>query len=308
MIEKKEVNILLKKGFKRQLPLHLMLLPGIVLVFIYCYIPMAGGIMAFQKFIPSKGLFHSKWVGLKNFEYLFSMPDFYQVLWNTVFIAILKIIFGLIVPITIAILLNEVGKSVVKRWVQTLIYLPHFLSWVILGGVLIDILSPSYGLLNQFLGFFSIKPIFFLGDNQWFPFTIVLSDVWKEFGFSTIVYLAALTTVNPSLYEAAVIDGANRWKQTWNITIPGILPIIVLMTTLSLGNVLNAGFDQVFNLYSPLVYESGDILDTLIYRIGLIDGQYGVATALGLFKSLISFALVSISYWLAYKIADYRIF
>ncbi len=299
---------MLKKGFKRQLPLHLMLLPGIVLVFIYCYIPMAGGIMAFQKFIPSKGLFHSKWVGLKNFEYLFSMPDFYQVLWNTVFIAILKIIFGLIVPITIAILLNEVGKSVVKRWVQTLIYLPHFLSWVILGGVLIDILSPSYGLLNQFLGFFSIKPIFFLGDNQWFPFTIVLSDVWKEFGFSTIVYLAALTTVNPSLYEAAVIDGANRWKQTWNITIPGILPIIVLMTTLSLGNVLNAGFDQVFNLYSPLVYESGDILDTLIYRIGLIDGQYGVATALGLFKSLISFALVSISYWLAYKIADYRIF
>ncbi|OAB34772.1 protein lplB [Paenibacillus macquariensis subsp. macquariensis] len=285
-----------------------MLLPGIVLVFIYCYIPMVGGIMAFQKFIPSKGLFHSKWVGLKNFEYLFSMPDFYQVLWNTVFIAILKIIFGLIVPITIAILLNEVGKSVVKRWVQTLIYLPHFLSWVILGGVLIDILSPSYGLLNQFLGIFSIKPIFFLGDNQWFPFTIVLSDVWKEFGFSTIVYLAALTAVNPSLYEAAVIDGANRWKQTWNITIPGILPIIVLMTTLSLGNVLNAGFDQVFNLYSPLVYESGDILDTLIYRIGLIDGQYGVATALGLFKSLISFALVSISYWLAYKIADYRIF
>ncbi|MEC0090732.1 ABC transporter permease [Paenibacillus macquariensis] len=299
---------MLKKGFKRQLPLHLMLLPGIVLVFIYCYIPMVGGIMAFQKFIPSKGLFHSKWVGLKNFEYLFSMPDFYQVLWNTVFIAILKIIFGLIVPITIAILLNEVGKSVVKRWVQTLIYLPHFLSWVILGGVLIDILSPSYGLLNQFLGIFSIKPIFFLGDNQWFPFTIVLSDVWKEFGFSTIVYLAALTAVNPSLYEAAVIDGANRWKQTWNITIPGILPIIVLMTTLSLGNVLNAGFDQVFNLYSPLVYESGDILDTLIYRIGLIDGQYGVATALGLFKSLISFALVSISYWLAYKIADYRIF
>jgi len=307
-LNKKEVNILLKKGFKRQLPLHLMLLPGIVLVFIYCYIPMVGGIMAFQKFIPSKGLFHSKWVGLKNFEYLFSMPDFYQVLWNTVFIAILKIIFGLIVPITIAILLNEVGKSVVKRWVQTLIYLPHFLSWVILGGVLIDILSPSYGLLNQFLGIFSIKPIFFLGDNQWFPFTIVLSDVWKEFGFSTIVYLAALTAVNPSLYEAAVIDGANRWKQTWNITIPGILPIIVLMTTLSLGNVLNAGFDQVFNLYSPLVYESGDILDTLIYRIGLIDGQYGVATALGLFKSLISFALVSISYWLAYKIADYRIF
>ncbi|MFD0958142.1 ABC transporter permease [Paenibacillus chungangensis] len=285
-----------------------MLIPGIVIVFIYSYIPMLGIIMAFQKYIPTKGLLHSKWVGMKNFEYLFNMPDFYQVLWNTVFIAIMKIGFGLVVPITIAILLNEVGKRFVKRWVQTLIYLPHFLSWVILGGVLIDILSPSTGLVNQFLGLFSIEPIFFLGDNDWFPFTLILSEIWKEFGFSTIVYLAALTTINPSLYEAAVIDGANRWKQTWHITIPGMLPVIVLMATLSLGNVLNAGFDQVFNLYSPLVYESGDIVDTLIYRVGLIDMQYGAATALGLFKSFISFMLVSVSYWLAYKVADYRIF
>ncbi|MCU6713031.1 ABC transporter permease subunit [Paenibacillus sp. J5C_2022] len=285
-----------------------MLIPGIVIVFIYSYIPMLGIIMAFQKYIPTKGLLHSKWVSMKNFEYLFNMPDFYQVLWNTVFIAVMKIGFGLVVPITIAILLNEVGKRFVKRWVQTLIYLPHFLSWVILGGVLIDILSPSTGLVNQFLDLFSIEPIFFLGDNDWFPFTLILSEIWKEFGFSTIVYLAALTTINPSLYEAAVIDGANRWKQTWHITIPGMMPVIVLMATLSLGNVLNAGFDQVFNLYSPLVYESGDIVDTLIYRVGLIDMQYGAATALGLFKSFISFMLVSVSYWLAYKVADYRIF
>ncbi|WP_339203080.1 ABC transporter permease subunit [Paenibacillus sp. FSL K6-3182] len=296
-----------KKGL-RQLPLHLMLIPGIVIVLIYCYFPMVGVLMAFQKYIPSKGLFDSKWVEFRNFEYLFQMPDFGQVLWNTVYIAVLKMVFGLLVPITIAILLNEVGKMYVKRWVQTLIYLPHFLSWVILGGVFIDILSPSNGLLNQFLGIFSIKPIFFLGDNTWFPITLIVSDIWKEFGFSTIVYLAALTTINPSLYEAAMIDGAGRWKQTWNITLPGMMPVIILMATLSLGNVLNAGFDQVFNLYSPLVYESGDILDTLIYRIGLMDMQYGVATALGLFKSIISFALVSISYWLAYKIADYRIF
>lgn len=299
---------MLRKAVGKQLPLHLMLIPGIVIVFIYSYIPMLGIIMAFQKYIPTKGLLHSKWVSMKNFEYLFNMPDFYQVLWNTVFIAVMKIGFGLVVPITIAILLNEVGKRFVKRWVQTLIYLPHFLSWVILGGVLIDILSPSTGLVNQFLDLFSIEPIFFLGDNDWFPFTLILSEIWKEFGFSTIVYLAALTTINPSLYEAAVIDGANRWKQTWHITIPGMMPVIVLMATLSLGNVLNAGFDQVFNLYSPLVYESGDIVDTLIYRVGLIDMQYGAATALGLFKSFISFMLVSVSYWLAYKVADYRIF
>lgn len=299
---------MLLKSLKKQLPLHLMLLPGILIVFIYSYIPMVGVIMSFEKYIPSKGLFGSKWIGWDNFRYLLELPDFYQVLWNTVFIAVLKIIFNLLVPITIAILLNEVGKVFIKKWVQTLIYLPHFLSWVILGGVMIDILSPSNGLVAQFLNIFNVDPIFFLGDNSWFPATLITTDVWKEFGFGTIVYLAALTTINPSLYEAAVIDGASRWKQIINITIPGIMPVIVLMATLSLGNVLNAGFDQVFNLYSPLVYESGDILDTLIYRIGMIDAQYGVATALGLFKSIISFALVSISYWLAYKIADYRIF
>jgi len=294
--------------FVRELPLHLLILPGLMLVILYSYVPMVGIVIAFQKFSPFDGLFGSKWVGLNNFKYVLEFPDVYRIMWNTVSIASMKIVFGLIVPIIVALLLNEMYHPRIKKWVQTLIYLPHFLSWVILSGILIDILSPSEGIVNAILGKFGIEPIFFLGDNSWFPKVLVASDVWKEFGFNTIVYLAALTGINPTLYEAAVVDGANRWKQTWHITLPGILPIIVLLATLSLGNVLNAGFDQIFNLYSPAVYESGDILDTLIYRIGLNDAQYSVATAIGLFKSAVSFVLISVSYWLAYRFANYRIF
>ncbi len=292
----------------QELPLHLMILPGLICVFIFSYIPMFGIVMAFQKFVPAKGIFNSKWVGLANFEYMLNLPNIYSVLFNTVFIAVMKIIAGLIVPIVFALLLNEVGKNTFKRTIQTMIYFPHFLSWVILGGILIDVLSPSSGVVNQFLAVLGIEPIFFLGDEKWFPFTLVITDVWKNFGYNTIVYLAALTSIDPSLYEAATMDGANRWKQTLHVTIPGILPIVTLMTVLSLGNVLNAGFEQIFNLYSPQVYSSGDIIDTLVYRIGLIDAQYSVATAIGLFKSIISFGLIVVSNKLANKYAGYRVF
>ena len=191
---------------------------------------------------------------------------------------------------------------------QTLIYLPHFLSWIILGGILIDVLSPSNGIVNKVLGLIGIKPIFFLGDNTWFRITLIVTDIWKGFGFGTIVYLSAITVIDQNLYEASIIDGANRWKQTWHITLPGMRMVIVLLMLLSLGNVLNAGFDQIFNLYGPIVYETGDIIDTLVYRIGLINAQFGVATAIGLFKSVVSFIFISVSYFLAYRYADYRIF
>ncbi|WP_235885367.1 ABC transporter permease [Paenibacillus cymbidii] len=285
-----------------------MILPGFLLVLIYCYGPMFGIVIAFQKFIPAKGFFDSQWVGLKNFRYIWSIPDTLTVLRNTIAIAGMKIVSGLVVPIGIALLLNEIAREVVKRTIQTVIYLPHFLSWVILGGVLIDILSPANGIVNHALQWIGIEPIYFLGNNAWFPYTLVISHEWKEFGFSTIIYLAALTGINPSLYEAAVMDGAGRLRQTWHITLPGMAPIIVLMTTLSLGNVLNAGFEQVFNLYSPQVYASGDIIDTYVYRMGLLEAQYGPATAVGLFKSVVSFLFISTAYWLAYKFARYRIF
>jgi len=288
--------------------LHLMLLPGVLFVLAFCYYPMTGIAIAFEHFIPTKGFFRSEWVGLEHFRYLFQLPNFGAVLRNTVWIATMKIVLGLVVPIVFALLLNEVRKKAFKRSVQTMVYLPHFLSWVILGGVLIDILSPSSGIVNSFLGYFGIKPVFFLGDEKWFPYVLVVSDIWKEFGFSTIVFLAAITSINPTLYEAAVMDGAGRVKQTIHVTLPGMMPIIVLMMTLSLGNVLNAGFDQVFNLYSPQVYSTGDIIDTLVYRIGLVDAQYSLATAVGLFKSVISLILIAISYTLAYRLANYRIF
>lgn len=298
---------MLKKWWGREGSDHVMLLPGVLFLIVFCYIPMLGIIISFQKYYPTKGFLHSEWVGFENFRYIFDLPNFKRVLWNTVFIACSKIVLTLIVPIVTALLLNEVRNRVFKRSVQTLIYLPYFLSWVILAGILMDVLSLD-GIVNRLLEAFGAKSIFFLGDNRWFPWTLILSDTWKQFGFDTIIYLAALTGINPTLYEAAVIDGANRWKQTLHITIPGMLPIIVLMLTLSLGNVLNAGFDQVFNLYSAPVLESGDIIDTMIYRIGLQDYQFSVSAALGLFKSLISFVLITVSYGLAYRFANYRIF
>jgi len=289
-------------------PLHLMILPSLILVLIFCYGPMMGIVIAFQKFIPTKGFTGSEWVGLDNFRYVISLPDTLLVLKNTVFIAVMKIISGLIVPLIVALLINEVLHKFAKRSIQTLIYLPHFLSWTILGGVLIDILSPSTGIVNALIKGLGFEPIYFLGNNQWFPYVLVITNVWKEFGFSTILYLAALTSISPVLYEAAVMDGANRIRQTWHITLPGMRPIIILLATLSLASVLNAGFDQVFVLYNPQVYESGDIIDTYVYRMGLLSAQFGPATAIGLFNSIVSFMLISVSYVLAYRFANYRIF
>lgn len=299
-----------KSGFKvKNLDLHLMLFPSILVLIIFCYVPMSGLIIAFQKFKPAKGLFgDQEWIGWGNFEYVFQMPNTIQVLENTLFIAVCKMVLGLLVPIIFALLINEVRRNRLKRSIQTLIYLPYFLSWVILAGIFIDMLAPSTGIINSILGVFHIDPIFFLGDNKWFRSTIVISDVWKNFGFGTIVFLASITGIDQGLYEAATIDGAGRIKQTIHVTLPGMRGIIVLMAVLSLGNILNAGFDQIFNLYSPIVYESGDIIDTFVYRLGIMEAQYGVSAAIGLFKSVISTICISTAYYLAYKLADYRIF
>lgn len=292
----------------RELPLHLMLIPGLMLILIFHYVPMFGIVMAFQNFKPAKGIFGSKWVGLENFIYIAKLPNMGSVLYNTVFIAVMKIIAGMIVPIFVALMLNEVSCSGFKRTVQTIVYFPHFLSWVILGGVLMDVLSPSSGIVNDIIRFFGGTPIYFLGDKTWFPYTMVITAVWKNFGYDTIVYLAALTNVDRNLYEAAAIDGATRMKQTWHVTLPGILPIVTLMGVLNLGNILNAGFDQIFNLYSPSVYSTGDIIDTFVYRLGLEQAQFSVSTAVGLFKSVISIIMVSLSNYLAGRFANYRVF
>ena len=292
----------------RELPLHLMLLPGLALILIFHYVPMFGIVMAFQNFKPAKGFFGSKWVGMENFIYMAKLPNMSSVLFNTVFIAVMKIIVGMVVPIFVALMLNEIGSKKFKRTVQTVVYFPHFLSWVILGGVLMDVLSPSSGIVNDIIRLFGGTPIYFLGDKNWFPYTMVITAVWKNFGYDTIVYLAALTNVDRNLYEAAAMDGATRVKQTWHVTLPGILPIVTLMGVLNLGNILNAGFDQIFNLYSPSVYSTGDIIDTFVYRLGLEQAQFSVSTAVGLFKSVISIIMVSLSNYLAGRFANYRVF
>ena len=236
------------------------------------------------------------------------MPNTLNVLRNTVVIAVSKILLSLLIPITVALLLNEISSSLFKRTVQTIIYFPHFLSWIVFATILTDILSPSDGIVNKALNAFGIESIYFLGDNQYFQGTIIMTDIWKSFGYGTVVYMASITGIDPTLYEAASIDGANRWQQTLHVTLPGMKMIIVLMMVLSLGNVLNAGFDQVYNLYSPIVYETGDIIDTMVYRLGLQSAQYGPATAVGLFKSVISLILISASYGIAYKCFNYQLF
>lgn len=286
---------------------HLMMLPGIVLLIVFHLVPMFGIVIAFQDFNIGLGLKHSPWIGLENFKYLFEIRDSKVIFANTVFLATGKIVMHLLVPLVFAILLNELKNVILKRWVQTIVYLPHFLSWVILAGVIIDMLSLD-GIVNGVIRAFGGEGIMFLASNGWFPAIVIGSDIWKEFGFAAIIYLAALAGINSSLYEAAVIDGAGRLQQIFYITLPGLMTTTVLLATLSIGNILNAGFDQIFNLYNPLVYPSGDIIDTYVYRVGLVQAQYGFATAVGLLKSVIGFALIVLSYRIAYRYAGYRIF
>lgn len=286
---------------------YLMMLPGMLWLALFSIVPMFGIVMAFQDYNPGQGILHSPWIGLENFQYLFQLDDSKQVIINTLIISIAKIILNLIVPLVFALLLNELRNLYYKKFIQTVVYLPHFLSWVIMATIVIGIFGYT-GVVNTIAGWFGIEPKLFMADPSIFRQLVIGTDVWKEFGYNAVIFLAALTSVNPNLYEAAAIDGANRWQSTWHITLPGLTPTIVLLGVLGLGNILNAGFDQVYNLYNPLVYSTGDILDTWIYRLGLQNLQFSLATAAGLFKSAVSFILITVSYILAYKFADYRIF
>lgn len=304
---KKTLGSRIASDLRNNWQLHLMILPGIILVLIFKYAPLAGITIAFKDFYPARGIFGSDWVGLENFQYMFDLPDTARVLWNTLKIAVLKIIINFPIPIIVAILLNEVRSNFFKRSVQTIVYLPYFISWVILAGIILDIFSLE-GIVNKTLNAMGLSSVFFLGDNSKFVGLLVGTDVWKNFGYGAVVYLAAITGVDESLFEAARIDGANRFKQILHVTIPSIAPIIMLMMILNLGNVLNAGFEQVFNLYNPLVYESADIIDTFVYRISLVEANYSLGTAVGLLKSVVSFILIVSSYALANKYSDYTIF
>lgn len=296
-----------KDKFREQLPLHLIILPGVLATLLFSYVPMYGLLMAFQNFIPTKGILKSKWVGFKHFNRLFNLPDFYEILRNTLVIAVLKIATLLLFSLILALLLNEVKRRKVSRTVQACLIFPHFLSWIVLGSLLKTILDKN-GILNNVLASMGMDTVYFLGDDKWFVIILIISNLWQEAGFSAILYSAAISGVDPTLYEAAMIDGANRWQQVWNITLKSIKPFVILMIVLNIANVLNAGFDQIFNLYNGLVLDVADVIDTYVYRIGLQSAQYSFGTAVGLFKSVVAMILVGLSYFLADKYAHYRVF
>lgn len=293
---------------KRSGQLYLIMLPAFAATILFSYVPMYGVVLAFQKYNPTKGMFRQEFVGLRYFEKLFGMKDFYQILSNTLIIAILKIVTLLLFSLLLALLLNELKSRRTKSAIQCMLVFPHFLSWIILGGLVKSVFAKT-GIVNQLLMAFGLKtPIYFMGDEVWFRAILVISNLWQEAGFSAILYSAAISGVDTTLYEAAKIDGANRLQQTWHITLKSIMPFVVLLAILNLGNILNAGFDQVFNLYNSVVIGSAEIIDTYAYRVGLIGGQYSFGTAVGLFKSAVSCVLIGFSYLIADKKLGYKVF
>lgn len=293
--------------WKQNLPLHVMLFFPVILTILYKYVPMLGIVIAFKNYKPGMSFIGAKWVGMQNFRVLFMMPGFIDALRNTVTIAVVKIVLGIIIPVTFSLMLNDLRNVRVRRSVQTIIYMPHFISWVLMAGIIQRLLSPT-GLVNQIVTSFGGTAQVFLAQKELFRPLIYITHVWKEFGYGTIVYLAAICSIDNSLYEAAMVDGAGAWQKLWHVTLPGIVPTIILMTVLALGNILNAGFDQIFNLYSPIVYKTGDIIDTFVYRMAFNQAQFSMSTAAGLFKSVISSVLIITSYRIAYRTSGYRVF
>lgn len=268
---------------RRNLPLYLLMLPAIVIMLVFSYWPMYGLLIAFKNYKPLMGMDLSPWVGLLNFERLISQPVIWSIFRNTIYIAVGKIIVGQVASLILAIMLHEVTSTWYKRVIQNLTYVLNFFSWVIFGGIVVDILGMDGG-VNQILAGIGIPKIGFVSDPSVFPSMLIFTDVIKTFGFGAIIYLAALTAVDPTLYESAVTDGASRWQRLWYVTLPSIAPTVVLMACLSLGNVFNAGMDQVLVLQNPQVLSSGEIIDTFVYKMGLINFQYSFATTVGLLK------------------------
>lgn len=277
----------------RHYHLYLMALPGLLFFVLIRLVPTAGGVIAWQKYSIFRGIFHSRWVGWQNFQELFAYYDFYRIFANTLTIGLYRIVFGFPVPVILALLMNEVTHERFKKTIQSSLYLPYFLSWVVVAQLFHSILHPSSGIVNIFLQkVLAVEPIFFLGKDRLFQPIVTATFIWKYSGYYSIVYLAALSSIDPQLYEAATIDGANRWQQLWAVTLPSLLPIMVVMLLLSIGRFMEIGFDQIYNLMNPLVLSTGDIFDTYVYRVGLQEGRYSLTTAVGLFKAVVGLILI----------------
>ncbi|RXZ79920.1 sugar ABC transporter permease [Paenibacillaceae bacterium] len=279
-------------NLRRYKVMYLLLLPGLIYFTIFKYVPMFGLIVAFKKFNIVLGFWGSPWVGMDNFLHFIRGVYFWELIENTVLISLYKLLFGFSAPILLALMLNEVSIRWFKRTIQTISYLPHFLSWVIVYGLMLSMLSPGEGIVNVLLKQAGFEGISFLTSPEWARFLVVASDIWKGVGWGAILYLAALSGIDPSLYEAARMDGASKWRQIWHVTLPGIRNVIIILLIINLSNILDAGFDQIFMMANVFNQEKIDIIDTWVYREGLLRLQMGIATAVGFFKSIIGLVLV----------------
>ena len=277
---------------RREWQLYLMLAPTLIWLLLFLYKPMYGLQIAFKDYSIFRGIDGSPWIGLEHFQTLFGNDQFLRAIKNTVLISLWSLLIGFPVPILLALMFNEITNALFKRVAQTVVYLPHFISSVIIAGIVITAFSPSSGVVNAIVTFFGGDPVYFLTKPEWFRPIFIGSGIWQEAGFSSIVYLAAIAGVSPTLYESAVIDGASRWQMMWRITLPSIMPTIIIMLIIRIGNVLEVGFEMIILLYQPATYQTADVINTFIYRQGLQGGQYDLAAAAGLFNAVVAFALV----------------
>ncbi|MEG0910507.1 MAG: ABC transporter permease subunit [Ruthenibacterium sp.] len=305
-IKNKDNSLQLKFRASRDIPIYLLLLPALGLVAVFCYGPMYGLLMAFQDFSPFKNIWGSTWVGLENFKFFLSDPNFWRVLKNTLVINIFQLVFGFPFPVIFAILLNELVFTRFKKVVQTLSYLPYFISWVVAASIISTFLDPSTGMLNLFLkNVFGMEPVYWLTKESAFVPIIVISSIWKGFGMSSVYYLAAITGIDQSLFEAAKIDGANRMQQIWHIMVPALKPIVTVLLVLQVGQIMSIGFEQIYLLYNPMVYSVGDVLSTYTYRMGVLQTQYSLTTAIGISQSFVNFILVLAANKISKKLAGW---
>lgn len=293
---------------RKDLHMYIFVFPAILFYLIFHYAPLYFVQIAFKNFRITSSVTDSRWTGLDNFRILFNTPGFASALENTFIISFYKLVFAFPVPIILALLLNELRRVLFKRVVQSILYLPHFISWVVIGGILFNLLSIHGGLVNEILQWFGQEPISFLADKAYFRTILVLSEIWKESGWGTIIYFAALTKISPELYEASALDGANRLKQIWHVTLPGIKDVIIVLLILKIGYILTDGFEQILVLQNNMVLEVGDTLDTFVYRTGLLQARYSYATAAGLFQAVLAGIMLITADRFAKKIGERGLF
>lgn len=300
-------SLLARSKIKETWPMHLMMLGPMFMIILFAYVPMVGIVIAFQDYIPTKGFFGSEWINFENFEYMFMLPDIWQIIGNTLIISVLKIVTTIGASIIFALLISEIKSKTLNKVSQSVILFPWFISWVILGNIFKDAFGLN-GMVNQLIKSLGGNEVFFFGENGLFRGLLIGTNIWKDLGYNMVILLTAISGIDPTLYEAATIDGANKFQQKMKITLPSIMPMIILLLTLALGGILNAGFEQVLVLYNNAVLDSSEILDTYIFKISYYESQHSLGTAVGLFKSLVGTVCLCTSYYLANKLAGYRIF